>query len=275
MEMAIDFLCEGLGVKQSKIHELNSDLETNIDQITGKEAKKFKCAVEPVLVRIEPIVSDNEGQNKGYRINVASNSKSPSVVALKQASKDLEEEPTTTKQLASANIPYVSKNESEQATVPQNNTSLGATPAVKSDQKPPSNSIDKDAALKQEFAAFIKHWQQIKKTAIRQAQGTELSEILSGAALAQQTAAVNWLSANHRYYDMTPVSVNISHLSPIVADKKYLVTCQLKEHRKFVDGSTGHVLQESDESNNVIYTIKKVGNHWLIEDSKIVKTPAK
>ena len=156
---------------------------------------------------------------------------------------------------------------------PPVNSQLETTPAAKHDKQ--IDVAHKDAALKEEFLDVIKHWQQVKKAAIRKVQTAELSRVLSGAALAQQVAAVKWLSTNHKYYEMTPESAFVEHVTPVVAGKEYIVTCQLKEHRKFVDGTNDNVLKESDENNHVTYKIKKVANSWLIDDSNLVKTTVK
>ena len=68
LEMSLDFLLEGLGVKPSKIHELNIDLETNIDRLTDKDPRNLKCSIDPVTVLIYPLDSGTKKRN--YRVRV-------------------------------------------------------------------------------------------------------------------------------------------------------------------------------------------------------------
>jgi hypothetical protein len=276
LEMSLDFLLEGLGFKPTKIHELNIDLESNLDQLTGKEPKRFKCVIDQLTVRIEP--SEASAKKRTFRIKLASSAKSLAEPDEKIADKTTAEERPPEKQLPTPSLANVDTRDEKSKERHNESAAALAKPERETSETTPDKQLalaNKDAALKQEFLDLIKRWQGIKKTAIRQGQTTELSQILSGPALAQQTTAVKWLSTNHKYYDMTPESATVEHFTQVVAGKEYVVSCQLKEHRKFIDGTNGRILKDSEENNHVIYTVKKMGNNWLIEDSNIVKPAAK
>ncbi len=276
LEMSLDFLLEGLGFKPTKIHELNLQLESNIDQLTGKEPQNFKCTIDQLTVRIEP--SDAGTKKRTFRIKLSGSGGSLAEPEEKIAEKNPKEEKAPEKQLPTPSLAYANTAAEKEKETRNEKADVPARAERQTSEITPDKQLaltNKDAALKQEFLEVIKRWQGIKKTAIRHGQTTELSQILSGPALAQQTTAVKWLSTNHKYYEMTPESATVEHFTQVVAGKEYVVSCQLKEHRKFIDATSGRILKDSEEDNHVIYTVKKMGNNWLIEDSNIVKPAAK
>ncbi len=134
--------------------------------------------------------------------------------------------------------------------------------------------LNKDEQLKKEFQDVIQNWQSLKKTAIKERKGDLLSQALAGKALIRQSDAIKWLVNNHKYYDMTPGGAQIEKIEALVSGKKYAVYAVVKEKTKFVDEATKQVLKETDDTYKVNYTIEKIGEHWLITDSALIKASA-
>lgn len=128
-------------------------------------------------------------------------------------------------------------------------------------------------AMKESFATLIRNWQNLKKTAVRTKQTSELQQFLSGRALARQSDAIKWLVANKKYYDISPKSIVVEKYTPLVADKKYTVQTVIKEQSKLV-ADDGAVVSDKEDTYKVNYTVEKIGDRWFIVDSALNTTAA-
>jgi len=136
----------------------------------------------------------------------------------------------------------------------------------------PPKVLSKDEQLKKDFQDVIQNWQLLKKTAVKDRKTNLLTSALAGKALIRQSDAIKWLAGNHKYYDMTPGGAKIEKVNALVPGKKYAVYAEVKEKTKYLDDSTDQVLKATDDTYKVNYTIEKIGEHWLITDSALVKT---
>ncbi|MBY0359317.1 MAG: ARC6/PARC6 family protein [Candidatus Obscuribacterales bacterium] len=250
LEMTSDFLLEALGAKPKKIAEFNVALEKHKDVLMkgGRDALSFTAGRYLVTV-------DRSKSVAPYSALIAVNSLDASKSIIKEHSLASEEQPVVEKPESKISkiLPVVKKTEAPVKKVV-------VKPIVPGDQK------------KEEFAQTIRNWQSIKKVAVRKRDTTQLSEILSGRALARQTDAVKWLATNKKYYEMVPKGVNVEKYQEITPGKKYAVMAIVREFSKFIDDGSGQVLKEVDDKYTVNYTMEKVGDHWNITDSQLLST---
>jgi hypothetical protein len=59
-------------------------------------------------------------------------------------------------------------------------------------------------------------------------------------------------------------------LKEITPDKTYSVHAVVKETTKYFDQNGGQLLKELNDTYHVIYTVEKVNDQWLINDTAIV-----
>ena len=246
LQMAGSFLLEAVGAKAKKVADFTTEMEKN------KEAILYQSGTHPVnleaghyLIAIKRKVTDNPDRFQ-YVFRVSSRDASPD--AIKEHS-----------------VAQGGKNSQEAGT--------GNANKVLVDGKIASVvTATNDPALKQEFLAVIQNWQKVKKTVTRQRQASELSNVLSGRALAVQTDSVKKLLSSHKYWEINPKGVAVDRYIEQVAGQKYQVLAQVKQSKKYVDEITGQVLKEDDDSDKVSYTMEKIGNQWFITDYSIISS---
>lgn len=231
IQMTADFLLEAVGASGKKISEFNSQIEKNKDAILFKAERPLEVPVGRYFASIQ---RDASGERVNYIIRVSS--QEASLDALKEHSTTAVEAPT-----------------------PGPATSVTDTTAAASPDD-----------MKETLGDVIRTWQKIKKIAVRQRQTTELSEVLSGRALAKQTEAVKWLANNHKYYEMNPKGVIVDKLAELTPGRKFAVYAQVREASKYIDEATGQTLKETDDTYKVNYTLERLGDRWFITDSAIV-----
>lgn len=145
---------------------------------------------------------------------------------------------------------------------------------VKSAKHVPAKPLTKEEAQKKNFCTIIENWQAVKKVAVKDRDTKMLGDVLAGKALLRQSDAIKWLADNHKYYDMTPGGANVEDVVALPGKDRYAVFAEVKENTKYIDEESGQVLQASDDTYKVNYTIEKVGQKWLITDSALVKNAA-
>lgn len=245
LQVASDFLLEGLNVKPKTILEFNQQLED------AKDGLLNQSNTSPITINAGRYITTLNKQDTGdgkfsYVISVVSKDASPDV--LKEHSKETKEQPGRFSFLNKGNksTDFIIRQNPEKATAPSNNE------------------------MTETFSKTIQSWQDIKKIAVRQRKTEDLSQVLRGNALIRQTDAIKWLSVNHKYYDMNPKGATIDHFSEIVPGQKYAVYVEIKEISKLMDDATAQVIKEQDDSYKVNYTLEKTDGQWFITDSKIV-----
>ncbi|MBX9879242.1 MAG: ARC6/PARC6 family protein [Candidatus Obscuribacterales bacterium] len=245
LQVASEFLLEGLNVKPKTILEFNQQLED------AKDGLLNQSNTSPITINAGRYITTVNKQGTGdgkfsYVISVVSKDASPDV--LKEHSKEAKEQP--------GRFSFLNKgNKSTDFIIRQNQEKTAS----------PSNN-----ELTETFSKTIQSWQDIKKIAVRQRKTEELSQVLHGNALIRQTDAIKWLSVNHKYYDMNPKGATIDHFSELVPGQKYAVFVEIKEISKLMDDATGQVIKEQDDNYKVNYTLEKKDGQWFITDSKIV-----
>jgi len=143
---------------------------------------------------------------------------------------------------------------------------------VPTTEQPEDTSGSGKEDLKTKFADIILNWQNVKKTAVRQKDTTELPQVLSDKALRKQSDAVKWLMDNKKYYEMTPKGVVVDKVVDLGKGQKYSVYAEVKEYSKYIDELTGKTIKITDDTYNVNYTVEKVGDRWFISDSALANT---
>ncbi len=157
--------------------------------------------------------------------------------------------------LATANQPQANRN--------QDNTA--AKTKINSHAK--TTSTDK---LKGEFLDLISSWQKAKQEAVKICDTTKLNHYLALNALKRQQDAITWLKTNHKYYELTPLGVNITKYEAVDKNSKYLVFVEIKENSKLMDETTKKSIKDTTDKYNVKYTILKINGQWFIVDSAVV-----
>lgn len=293
LEMSTDFLLEALGLKPSKIHELNLGLEKDVTQLKEHNAHPFSFSSAPLLVVIDRQAQSTPGSAKSvsaFTIKVLNNAtpvKEELTHTPSQPSLDAQENRTSSLgkteriALSTERSPAIASKNSEkldrtantgkQSFLSKNGESndLAATSPQKTSAE---NALGKSTQSKQDFLQIIQTWQGVKKQAVRQRDTSKLSQVLAGKALIRQIDAIKWLASNHKYYDMTPEGASVDHVLELVPGKKYSLSAQVKEKTKYIDEASGQVLKETNDTYNVTYTIEKVTGRWLITDSTLNKS---
>lgn len=267
-EMTTDFLLEALGTRPATIYAFNKELEKAKPKV-GKGLTKFSAG--QFLISIQNKLSDT----CALRIQV--NNKNAGDIQSNQVSTQSSETSTDQAQevpVKSAAPSLSTGGNVTKITVRDTKSGIktaGAAPVQKTQPKTNAAQANSDLnPLHDTFKDLIQKWQQIKKTAVKDRDTSALSTVLIGRALARQTDGIRWLKDNKKYYEMEPRDVEIGHYTELVKDKKYLVSCKIKEASKFYDQSRKTLLRDAVDTYDVNYTIEKAGDHYVISDSAMV-----
>ncbi len=313
LQMSTDFLLEGLGVKPGQIHSVNVELGKKVKLLTvaGNNYNPVPVIISPLMVSFQNLGLKEGSENPLFRVVVVNqnliskedrlekNIDSSKSTASEQPGGEIE---TASASDQKAKIEVIEGNKitqqtpvqplpekPDQTTVIEANANSSSVNDLNKDQaaseagsaadaptSPDSatKTLTKDEQLKQDFLAIIQNWQRTKKTAVKERQVSLLSQSLSGKALVRQSDAIKWLINNHKYYDMTPQGAKVEHFITLVPQKKYAVFAEVKEKTKLVDESGKQAGKETVDGYKVNYTIEKIGQHWLITDSTLVKLAA-
>lgn len=267
VQMNADFLLESVGVKPKKIVEFNEQLEKNRALVTRGDGMP-NMTVGRYFVAIQ-----RDAQGAAFNISV--NSLEADKTALQSHSVTETQPPRTTL----AQIFGVGKttpatpSSTATAKTPPKKTAAPPTPAVAPTSTAAASTTGD--AMKESFATLIRNWQNLKKTAVRNKQTGDLSQLLAGRALTRQSDAIKWLVSNKKYYDISPKSVIVEKYAALVPDKKYTVQTVVKEQSKLCEDA-GQVVSDKEDTYKVNYTVEKIGDRWFIVDSALItSTPAK
>ncbi len=295
LQMGTDFLLEGLGVKPSQIHIVNMELSKKNKLLTGNNYNPVSIIIAPLTVTFQNLGKKEGTANPLFRVVILNQPKLYDKTATaEESSSKTNSVNNKTEEVDTANVPEPIANKTEGAdtektgsknksgpkidesgvitfspgpTVNNPGTESGALPTKTSQPK----TLSADETLKKEFLDLIVSWQRIKKTAVRQHQTDELNQALASKALIRQSDAIKWLASNHKYYEMLSQGATIEHVDSLITGKKYAVFAEVKEKSKYMDESTKQQLKETDDTYKVNYTIEKIGQHWLITDSALIK----
>lgn len=253
LQVASEFLLEGLNVKPKTIMEFNQQLEDAKDSLLNQPA------TAPITINAGRYIAtinketNNQGEGKfSFVLSVVSRDANPEVI--KEHSKEIANSILNSKKQSD----FIIRQNTAQETEP--------TPA-----KAPATN------LSETFSKTIQNWQDIKKVAVRQRKTDELAQVLAGRALIRQTEAIKWLSNNHKFYDMSPKGISVERFSEVTPGQKYAVFVEIKELSKLMDDTNNQVIKETDDSYKVNYTVEKINGEWFITDSAFVDkstTPA-
>ncbi|MDR3613967.1 MAG: ARC6/PARC6 family protein [Candidatus Obscuribacterales bacterium] len=275
VEMATDFLLEALGSKPGRISELNTQLETMKSKLLKQGTGEQNFNAGRYLIAIKPLTPASLG--------ISVSSADASAEAIKDHSQNTTDLATVdnTDEDSAAEIrrrvnamihrgPEATRRDDAQSTTKKPKSPQPTeAPAAEDTPEASSNDSVKDALTK-----VLQNWQQIKKVAVKTRDTKALSKVLAGNALSKQTKGVKWLAEHHKYYDTTPLSVDILKYAEVTKGTKYIVTARVKEASKFYEDGQSTPLRMSEDSYNVNYTVDKVGDHFVISDSAMVDLSA-
>jgi len=295
LQIGTDFLLEGLGIKPGQIHIVNLELSKKSKLLTGNNYNPVSMIIAPLTVSFQnlgkkedtgaplfrvailnqPKLAEKAGTAEPVQVSDKANTESNKTGEIDTAGKvepkneissiesSPEKDQTHTEDSATVASPPL--------TVKNHATESGAPPTETSSSK----ALSKDELLKKQFLDLIVNWQRIKKTAVRQQQTNELSQALAGKALTRQSEAIKWLAGNHKYYEMISQGATLEHFDSLIPGKKYAVFVEVKEKSRYIDESGKQKPKETDDTYKVNYTIEKIGQHWLITDSALIKQGTK
>jgi hypothetical protein len=281
LQISTDFLLEGLGAKQAKIHEFNLEFEKAMTRLKGSIAAPLNLPSGALVVSLTSLPeaerADSLPQKQSFRVRVVAQDMTKAAALANSTNVNTLNTIPRTNEPGPADATMTGGDHESNEIATSAGTTFSTTgPSVTGTEtnKATPSTLPANEKLKQEFLQVIQNWQNIKKKAVRQGQTNDLGSALAGKALARQTDAVKWLSANHKYYDMTPKGASVEHVAELVAEKKYSVAAQVKENTKYVDEKSGQLLKESNDTYHVLYIVEKIGGHWLITDFSIIKSPS-
>ncbi len=269
LQVASEFLLEGLNVKPKTIIEFNQQLEDAKDNLLNQSnSSPITINAGRYITTVNKEASQLGDGKFSFVVSVVSKDASPDVI--KEHSKEISKE---------AGRDTFSKPGNERGAFSFLNGKSKPTTdfIIRQNQESTEAQSKNKNDLTETFSKTIQSWQDVKKVAVRQRKTDELSQILAGKALIRQTDAIKWLSTNHKYYDMNPKGIIIERFSELTPGQKYAVFVEIKEISKLMDDSNGQVLKEQNDSYKVNYTVEKINGNWFITDSAIVdksSTPA-
>jgi hypothetical protein len=269
VQMNADFLLESVGVKPKKIVEFNEQLEKNRTLVTRGDGMP-NMTVGRYFVAIQ-----RSGEGAVYNISVNSLEADKTALQSHSVSEPPQQPRTTLAQLFGVGKSGSSTPPAAGVTVkvpPKKATGASTSSPASAATAAFGTSGD---ATKDNFANLIRNWQNLKKVAVRSKQSTDLPQVLGGRALARQSDYIRWLVNNKKYYEITPKSVIVERLTPLVPDKKYTVQTVINERSKLCEDA-GTVVSDKEDTYKVNYTVEKIGDRWFIVDSALITSaPAK
>ena len=228
----------------------SSDANTNKDNTTSSSINQ----------ETKPVNSD-ANTNKDNTTSSSINQETKPVNNL-QDSTSSETSATSNSTNTSSNN-FLATTKQPQANQNQDNTAA----KTKANSQAKTTSTDK---LKGEFLDLISSWQKAKQEAVKICDTTKLNRYLGLNALKRQQDAITWLKTNHKYYELTPLGVNITKYEAVDKNSKYLVFVEIKENSKLMDETTKKSIKDTTDKYNVKYTILKINGQWFIVDSAVV-----
>jgi hypothetical protein len=273
IEMATDFLLEALGSKPGRLSELNTQLEVMKSKLWKQGTGEQNLNAGRYLIAIKPLSPSSLG--------ISVSSADASAEAIKDHSQNTtdlaavdnsdDEGAAEIRRRVNAMIHKGPEAQRRDDTQTPTKTIRKSTTAKEADETADVSSPD---SAKDTLSKLLQNWQQIKKVAVKTRDTKGLSKVLAGNALSKQTKGVKWLADNHKYYDTTPLSVDILKFTEVTKGTKYIVTARVKEASKFYEDGQSTPLRTSEDSYNVNYTVDKVGDHFVISDSAMVDLSA-
>ncbi|HEY9778449.1 MAG TPA: IMS domain-containing protein [Planktothrix sp.] len=275
LQMSADFLLESVGAKPGKIASFNDQLEKARPQLaTSTSTDPINLTAGSYSIAIFPQNQTSDSLN--YIITVVGNSAAPIVVKRTFTSppplRTATTPPVTTSAIASTTTTTTTSAKVDSTS--SDTTVISMVPSADSGSSTSTTTTSSTSPeLKKTFVDLINKWQSVKRTAVRARDTGTLASVLSGKALQQQTSAIKWLSDNHKYYLMNPGKVMVDRYEEVVKDQKYAVYAQVSESKKYMDDTSDEVLKDTSTTYNVKYTVDKVGDHWVIDDSEVLNPP--
>lgn len=291
LEMTADYFLEALGAKPGKISEFNASLEKSRTQLSSGDTEPVSLSAGNYHVSISPAQDEdltkyipNTKEKLALVIKVNSKDASPSAIrehSTTPVETSTAAPPDTIPVASAAQPPAVSPTKTAPTTstapartsaVPARTSAAAATAKQSETPAKTGKPSSAEEALKNKFTELLTTWASIKKNAVRNCVTGELPEVLYGKALQRQADSIKWLSNNKKYYEMIPKGVTVSKIQDLFMSKKYACFAQVKELRKYIDGTNGKLIKESDDTYDVNYTIEKVNDRWYISDSEVLKS---
>lgn len=287
MQLTLDFALESLGLKSSKISEINTFLEKNKEKLLVGEqgaSEPLSTVTDGINLSVMSISRSGE-KSQDTLIKVQAKISGPDKIEDSLLSTLIPQtQPDVQEVVAVVPIQAPQKAKPAKTTTaikPTNQENKIGKPTIKAEPvKTESAKVEPGKTeqaktgndnFKEELGNVIRTWQAVKKEAVKSREIGELSKILSGPALNRQTLAIKWLSENKKLYEISQQTCRVEKYSLTSQNpKRYAVFAQVKEFSKYLDETTGKVQKESNDTYDVNYTIEKKGNSYTIVDYTLV-----
>ncbi len=306
VQVALDFLLESLGAKSGDIATINNSIDREFEKVNqealnigagpyqvalaknGAETQGFSMTVTKAVQPANTVATTN-GVNSQEQTEQTSTSSSTSESwnqtvsktesGLENTSPTVSDNPQTQYKTTPNGTPYTrtpkstqiasinpgSSKFSIQTTSP---TASSTSVSVKTTQErnlPQAKS--KEEKLRQDFENLVVGWQNIRRSVVKSRQTQNLTKILGGKALANQSQAIKWLLDHDMYYEFEPRSLKMTDFRALVPDTKYEVDISIQERQKKFSAKTMKILTDVEKDYKATYTVEKIRGAWLITDS--------
>lgn len=294
VQVALDFLLESLGAKSGDIATINNSIEREFEKInqeavnigagpyqvalakSASETPGFSMTVTKA-VAIENTIATTSGVTPPDQTNPSWNqTPAKTEPGLENTSPTVPENPgtqvkttangttytRTPKTTQTASINPNSSKFSIQTTSPTSTTPVRTTP-----ERTPPATKSKEEKLRQDFENLVVGWQNIRRSVVKSRQTQNLTKILGGKALANQSQAIKWLLDHDMYYEFEPRSLKMTDFRAIVPETKYEIDISIQERQKKFSAKTMKILTDVEKDYKATYTVEKIRGAWLITDS--------
>lgn len=256
LQMTANFLLEAVGAQPGKIADFNNALQKNQEKLAGSEpGTQLDLQAGTYVVQIQRKGAQEATVPGNISYLIALDNQKPVIASTPPAPKDTTSFSVYTPPTSTTSTP---------ATTPA--TTIAIKPATTST---PLSPKPEDDLLHRQFSNLITNWQAIKRATVKNRQAASLTRILGGRALTQQNAAIERLLNTKRFYELTPIELNVQTYREMTPGTKYEVDTFIKERRQLMNADTMKVEKDTTSGYNVIYTVEKIRGAWLITDTRM------
>ncbi len=274
LQIALDYLLESLGAKSGDIAFINNSVERDFEKINQAQNQEEGLSVSagPYHVALAKAVPDT---NAAFTMTVTKaelpvNTVATAITVTTDNTNTSTDTTTTTNTDTNTiirrprNTPTINPADSKFSisTVPPNLNSTRTTP-----ERTPPPAKSEDDVLRTQFENLVVGWQNIRRAVVKNRQTQNLTKILGGKALANQSQAIKWLLDNDMYYEFELRSLKMTGFKAIVPGSKYEVNISIQERQKKFSAKTMKMISDAEKDYKATYTVEKIRGAWLIMDS--------
>lgn len=294
VQVALDFLLESLGAKSGDIATINNSIDREFEKVnqeavninagpyqvalakSASETPGFSMTVTKA-VAVENTIATTSGVTPPEQTNPSWNqTPSKSEPDLENTSPTVPDNPDTQVKTTANGTTYTRTPKTTQtASINPNSSKFSiqttsptvSTPVKTTPERTPPATKSKEEKLRTDFENLVVGWQNIRRSVVKSRQTQNLTKILGGKALANQSQAIKWLLDHDMYYEFEPRSLKMTDFRSVVPDTKYEIDISIQERQKKFSAKTMKILTDVEKDYKATYTVEKIRGAWLITDS--------